>query len=308
MMIRALKQILWIAAGLATVLVGTVANAQRMVEFLPRHATIGARASGLADAMSGDAHDITGLYWNPASVLFVHSFGMQIDHRQEVATDAIRDAMAIPIFRNRSGAMAVGLSIDHMGYVTRSSNAPKVMEYDVHVAYAQAILPTMSLGARGTLMHGSSESTSLSALTSALGLFYAPTREITYGIYLEGIGSRLHYYFDRQPAVKEEKDALRLQIGAAMRFPKDDEYPTVAIAVTNEKDFEIDELRYKGGIEVWPFDAAGLRFGYVVGPTISMVRYGMGLRFDRVSFDYTFSPKSSERFHHVSLSVGLWGL
>jgi hypothetical protein len=289
--------------------IGTSALAQPPVQYGAQTYGIGARAAALAEAYISDPYDVTAMYWNPGALLYIQQPSIVITHSQDVSTKFMMDNVAIPLHSTRSEMIAVGVTLNHHGYLQKDLTYDfRAMQYGYDIAYSREVMPTVSIGGRVGVQYGTSGTSHLWAAATSVGIFYSPAEEISYGASVNGLGSAIEYAYDNSSLTVNSVNMPRsLQVGATMRFPAEVKQSIFLVSIANEKIFGKDGLRYKGGVELFPIPVLALRAGYLNEPGFSVGHYGLGVRMGRFSFDYALSPgPASDRTHSLAISFDFW--
>ena len=285
------------------------ARSQSLEEYGTRPSGLGARAAALADAYTADAFDVGSMYWNPGSLSFLRKTSILVNHRHEWTNSAFNEIVATPIIMARNQVFALGVQVTHLGHITSPSNF-QFIQYGLDMGYSINILPTLSVGMLMGIRFGKTETSSLSAVTTTVGIFYYPTPALSYGAVFSGIGSGIKYSYDGVKSYLELDKRLprSLELGGSMRFPSTANLPIVTLSLSSEKFYLTDEIRYKGGLEGYVLSFLAVRIGYVRGLTGQGARYGLGILTDRFQVNVAVKPgDSADRFDELSISIFLGG-
>ncbi|MFI5236322.1 MAG: hypothetical protein ACHQLA_00110 [Ignavibacteriales bacterium] len=270
----------------------------------------GARNGSMGDALISESNDVSIMYLNPASLMFLKekTLFFNLGHFQKNL--GMRENFAAPVLQFTKFTLSVGLESYQMGYLKENFNFPgkQIFEYGYNISAASNIIEeTFGVGAAFGFRSGSVGSSNNWAATYTLGINYSPSSDINYGLVLSGLGDNLEYMNeDTILTVKRESSNKRLVLGASMKFPSSSSLrrTVFVLALANEKIFGENGLLYKVGFEVSPWPVVNLRFGYVFGPQVSEPRFGAGLNLNLFMFDYVFyagpSPVMMQQF---SLSI-----
>jgi len=267
------------------------ARGQESVTYFP----IGARNASLANANIAESADISILYENPAALVFLENKSLFYNHSQD-GTGRMQENLAIPLLLKNLVSIGLSLDVYHAGYLDRNiSDDQRVLEYGYNVAFAAAVVPTLSFGGSATMHRGTTGSgTQAWGANFSVGADYAPTPDASYSMVYGGIGREIFYSLQDSALIAQSNLLQKtLEVGATMTYPSSVSFrsPIVILSFANEKVFGIKGLYYKGGIEFRPLEFLELRFGYVAGPNVSSARYGIGFLEDMFSLQYAIYPQ-----------------
>ena len=146
----------------------------------------------------------------------------------------------------------------------------------------------------------------MAAFTS-LGIFYAPSPEISYGLTYEGIELASSFRSNGEATVAGwEPIPRRFAIGIAMRYPSSYSDRQLTVSVSNEKQIGLAGLFYKMGIEILPWRFLAVRTGFLTGPETESLRYGAGILASQMEVSYTYIPYSIKgRYHQLSMFINM---
>ncbi len=267
---------------------------------------MGARAASFADALVADAYDANTIYSNPAALAYLERSSAILNHSQERLINQMAENIVVPITARNAEALVIGLTLGHVGYLDLGTTSDfKVIQYGYDLAYAREISPTVSLGASINVRYARSSSSNTWGTSSSLGIFYVPSQQVSYGAVVGGLGSGILYNSDRVTTTLSSENLPRtLQVGLEMRFPEGPKPRLVTIALSNEKLFGTDGIRYKGGVELHLLKYLALRGGYFVEPGLQAPRFGVGFHSDRFQADVGGSTsKLTDRAFFFSFSL-----
>lgn len=279
-----------------------------------------ARSTAMANATVADPLTINEFNSNPASLPFNPRL-------PDITTHSIYNASRNVLIENITGSikmrqnryLSIGVTFQQSGLSFSplvNTNQLSFSEYSLDLAYTQLVSPTFSFGAKVSSTYGTTEQNDAWTANASLGLFYAPTSSISYGIIYKGtgyqtdwLGSGLQY---SRLVGSEHTDVItaerphRLELGATLRFPSLSNYPDFVLSFTNEKLFNMPGLVYRGGIELYLIESIALRGGYFHSSYIQGGRVGLGLHFNPISIDYAYAPTNLEltgQTHQLSISA-----
>ncbi len=270
-----------------------------------------ARNSAMANANISEIYDVSGMYENPSSIIYLKNSDIILNHTQMKNNLGMLENLAFPVLPAGPVMIAFGFDLYHLGYLSQYSTLTDqhILEYGYDIAAAYAVSPTFSVGASASLRLGKTGNSQKWAAFYSLGIDYFPSADITYGVVLKSIGNGIQYSNENKLLQANGYQLpKRLEIGATMRYPSASSLRRAffKMSLANEKIFNRSGLFYKGGIEILPFDFLQLRFGYLVGPNISETRMGFGLTFDNIILEYAVYPHEiSNVLQQFSLSMNI---
>lgn len=294
------------------------------------HLNYGARNVALANTQVSDAYSLEGIYTNPAAFLFSEnrtgfSTNFSYNHFHNVASENLNAVLV----RNNRQFLAFGTSFHHNSPAGFTPMRPKAPVYfsqiGTSVFYAKMLTQTLSIGGGLNGVYGYTEKDWNWGITSNVGLFYAPSSSVSYGLAYSGVGggfenlgARLRYStVEESPGEGEEISSTallidrvphRLELGATFRFPSMSKHPDFKISFANEKIFNEPGLIYKVGLEIFPEQLFAIRGGYILSPYMNGLRLGLGLLVGNMAVDYSFAEKTigvEGYSHQLSISIGL---
>ncbi len=254
---------------------------------------LGARNAGMGDADISSSYDISSMYENPATTVFMRRNSIMFNHAENRNGMGMVENLTFPILPSGPQMLSFGLQLFHFGYLdhTPGMTGVHILEYGYDVALSTLITPTFSVGALAGIKDGITNQTNTWAASYSVGLVYSPSSDINYAIVYRGRGNDIQY--QQNDSVFDAVNTLqfnKLEIGASMSYPSTSSLRRriFSLSLANEKIFGISGLYYKGGLEIIPIKFLSLRFGYIVGPGINEPRYGIGFRFDNFRLEYVY--------------------
>jgi len=280
--------------------------------------SIGARNISLANSNVSESYDVSSIYENPATLAFMESASLFLNHSQGAQSNGTEESIAYPVFLPSSMMIAFGGELYQMGHLPQSAHQ-QLMELGLDVAFAGTITPTLSFGGTVSMRNGTANNWWVNGAPGniksqawgafySFGLDYAPTGDVSYGLVFNGLGTDIFYipWSNASPLILESAEMTRaLTLGASMRYPSSESLrnPILVLSIASEKMFGTKGIFYKGGIEARPIEFLQIRFGYVMGPGVAEPRYGLGVVEHLISVEYAVYPQASIMFQQFSFSV-----
>ena len=302
----------WLLAVVA-VAAPYVCRGQTEVAFQPAaQKYIGARGMSLGNAIGSDGEDIESMYQNPATLSFLRSANVMIDHRQGLGNQIFQENIAGRLFTGRFGALGLGIGVEHSGKFTQSGPF-KFLQSDLDVGYSFRVMSVstdLSVGMLGNFRTEKDDSASRSAARFSVGLMYSPSAGTSYSVIYRGLGSDISYSArdlagSRFTQGGVDRLARSLEIGSTLRYPSLTGPPFLTASIAGEKDFVERIVRVRGGLEVILANIVSLRVGYV-GALVGEFRYGIGLSIAGLKFDFGAMPLlGSGRYEELTLKFAL---
>ena len=299
---------------LAVLLVGHSAYGQDgdIIENPFTNFSMGARNVSLANSNISESYDVSNMYENPATLAFMETSSIFLNHSQGTQSNGTEENLAYPLFLPGSMVIAFGGELYQAGYFPQyKSYDERIIELGYDVAFAGAIIPSLSFGGVASVRHGTDPlGWGAWGAHYTFGLDYAPTGDVSYGLVYDGLGTGLAYPLDSNSSLvvpKSVQMTKTLTLGAAMRYPSSESLrsPILILSMASEKMFGTKGIFYRGGIEIRPIEFLQLRFGYMMGPGIAEPRYGFGIVEHLISVEYAVYPQASIIFQQFSFSMEL---
>lgn len=292
----------------ATMFVHVDARAQ-VIDNADRHDIgFGARATGLADACATEYQDVSGMYWNPATLAFLQSQAVMADILRQSDGRLSSEAVAFPVRLATFSSLGVGLMADQLVLDDSLGNPVSGHQYGLDIGSAVALAYTFSLGVRMRAEYAETSSSRTWAVAGAIGLLYAPSNDISYALVYTGLGTQVSYNpdFTSPSSITFGTPRLprMLHMGITMRFPSSEVDRILTLALANEKVFGVSGITYKVGLEINTTSWLDLRTGLLITPAGTGVRYGLGAKFAGAAIDYAYAPGIlTAGFHELTFSV-----
>ncbi len=284
--------------------------------FTPRIYAFDTRTTAMGDATVADPHSLSAISVNPASLSFVRNLrSFSLYAVQNVNNNRMTEIVTFPGIGNGSQRIAFQLGIQHGG--TNASNyfgagtypEPTLTAYSANMAYAVSFANVLSLGILNNVTFARNNDAQYWTYSADLGLLYAPSESVRYGMAFRGLGRSVTYDIieDDRTTLGSEKGRNALELGATLTFPTNTDRTYFSLSLANEKRFGEDGIWYKGGLELKPVQALSLRSGFVFHPenNVYIPRLGIGFNQNRFALDYavSLSKELNERFHQIGILI-----
>lgn len=282
-----IAKIIYIGIAL-TFLESVCANSQTLIPT----SDLGARNVALGNSNMSEAHDMSCMYENPATIAFLGTPSVVLNFSQGNFSET-QGNIAFPLIYDQSQMLAFGAELYTVGGVIKSS-APRRSAIGYAFTYARKVASDISVGGSVYFVRGVvPQQGHASAASYSLGFNYTPNPDVNYGLALSGLGTGVDFV-DGEAGVAAVQSTLPrvLEGGASMRFPTVSSLqpPYLILSLASEKVFGRSGVNYKGGIEFLPVHFLALRLGYVSGPSIHQLRYGIGLQKGLFSVNFAVYP------------------
>jgi hypothetical protein len=272
------------------------AKAQMIRSFSTEPIQPSARAAAFADAYICDPYDVNSFYWNPASLTFLKMYSVVANSVMSWDRLIFRNNVAVPYRLGDDQTAALGVAANYFS---------RLAYYSLDLGYAKKLSPTVSAGIFLDLGYAASRSTERWVGSGSLGILYAPTPGISYGMVYKGLGTGVQYTNDGiKETLEFKKPKQSFLTGMTFFFPSINRRPYLIVSLTAEKILGTANFISKAGIEVMPFPFLAARFGILSSPIVATGRAGIGLYLSRFRIDYAISPSVAEdRLHQISIGV-----
>jgi hypothetical protein len=261
----------------------------------------GARTASLGGAGVAEAADASSMYWNPAAMSFVSHSSIVASSILEWNREAVYGTVSLPpLSLGRQQVLILGGTGSVYG---KDLTQPYFTYSGIDLGYAIKFYDVVSVGFLTNIRYGKTRLYGIGAASTSLGVFYAPSPGITYGLSFEGIGMGINNSFDGNENKIYYARSLEksLHIGSTFRFPSLYREAYIAILLESQKIFNKRGATYRAGIETYPFHFLKLRGGLIAGSGSVSGTMGGGITFGRFGLDYAVSPSTKiSRFHQMS--------
>lgn len=286
----------------------------------PRIQKVSARTAALGNATVGDPTDISVININPAGLAFVQDLkDAQINVSQNWNNNMMLENFTLPAFKIYNHTIAAQFSIHHdRGFEsvnflgTNPMPQPQITMYQLDVVYSVTIANTFSIGVLNNFSYAENSIAQFSTYYPTLGMMYAPSESVSYGIAFRGLGRSIVYNVvgSRGLTTLGSQDLREsLELGASLQFPADTDKTYMSISLANEKRFGEEGVWYKAGLEWTNIPLLALRSGIIFKPETNVYapRFGAGIVSDFLTLDYTvsYSKDLYERFHQLGITLHL---
>lgn len=284
----------------------------------PRVYKFGARTAALGDATVADIRDLSAINMNPAALSFVSDINsVQVNTIQNWNNNLMLENLTFPVFKYAKHTIAAQLGFHHRGLEltnilgTTPLPQPNMLMYQFDLAYSISFQDVLSFGVFNNISFAQNEIAQYWTYYPILGLLYAPSHSISYGIVFRGLGRSVTYLFpdNRTTALGSQNLRESLELGATLQLPVDLKATSFAIYFANEKRFGQDGLWYKAGLEIDRLSYLSLRGGIILQPETNIYapRFGIGIVTNMVELNYAISydKRLYERFHQLGLTLHL---
>ncbi len=279
-----------------------------------------ARTTALADATVGEPADLSVININPAGLSFVEDYKtVQANISQNWNNNMMLENFTLPAFKFDNHAFAAQFAIHHdqgpESFNILGNNPmpqPKVTMYQADVVYSLTVQDVLSLGILNSFSFAQNSIAQYWTYYPVLGMMYAPSQSITYGITFRGLGRSVVYNVvnnSRLTTLGSQDLRETLELGAALQFPVDTDKTYLSISLANEKRFGEEGIWYKAGLELRSFSYLILRTGLIFQPETDVYapRFGIGIASDLLALDYalSYSKELYERYHQLGITLHL---
>ncbi len=284
----------------------------------PRSFKFDTRTTALGDATVADPTDLTSININPANLSFVRNTDvLHIDMHQNWNNNLMFQNITFPAFRNGSHTIAGQFAFHHAGVNatnflgTNPLPEPNLSMIQLETAYAYSFENTLSFGVLNSISFAQNEVARFWTISPSLGMLYAPSESVSYGIAFRGLGRSITYQQIGEDLTALGSQNLResLELGATLQFPVDTDDTYLSLSLANEKRFGENGVWYKIGLEVYVVPSVALRSGLLFHPerNIYAPRFGVGVNSGIIRIDYSVSHSRNllERFHQLGLTLQL---
>ncbi len=277
-----------------------------------------ARGIGLGGAMTAVSDDAASLYWNPAGLAKIPRLSATFMHSQ-YAGDITYDAASYAQRVNDTSVLGLGVRYLDGGSIAQTDiNGATVgsfhpRSYVAEAGWGQSIYDLsdsemdLSMGVTTRVIRtdlGVASATGFSSDLGVLSRFYTNSINYDMGFAVQNLGSGQKF-----GAVRDTLPT-RLRFGGAVRPVKGLLLSLEGVAPINDAPYGAAGVEYsveverglvasaRAGVDTLTYQSLGLS---------STLRFGMGIKFNDLSFDYAFVPMGvlDSATHRVSVSFNL---
>jgi len=318
----------WRAAVLAgLLLICTDVFPQTVENYGAVPTVLGARAGAMGYALNAEGYDVGNMYINPATLAFLQTMNIVLDHRVDLLDSVVHESIASPVYLSAHHTVAVGAVVTHAG-ILEPHGELKFTQFGLDVGYAYLISREVSAGILVSGRYGTVKDSALWAGWLSFGLMYSPSPAVSYALTFRGLGIGLNYFQSQDGSrtliATERRIPQSLELGSVMKFPST--RPFVSIAISAERLFQEQKgagsiggiglfrvvggevaFRYRGGFELRPVSLAALRIGYI-RDHVGRAQVGLGIYLGNIQANFGIQPsKKLDQFYEASLSIALGG-
>lgn len=259
----------------------------------------GARASGMADAMTAVADDAYATTWNPAGLAQIETSEVAFSHNSYLQNTS-QDYAAFVIPQEKLGTFGGSVNFFNVGgfqgYDASGQKIGNVKADDLAVAgsYARPIVEDrrkgsrLAVGVTGKWIHETLDTVSANALAMDAGLHWTAGRSfgeelngLRAGVVVKNIGSGMKYDSATAPLPRSISAGLAwtgVWLGESLTLAADAEQPQAGKRILH------------AGLELSTFRTFVVRGGFTnQGDLGNGLRLGAGIRFRTIHLDYAFS-------------------
>ncbi|MBO6622511.1 MAG: hypothetical protein JJ892_07290 [Balneola sp.] len=282
--------------------------------------SVDARSSALAGANIVDPVSKFSAFQNPAAGVFNNNESLISLASSYNNTNNIHiQTLATSFDVGTPNRILFGVSYLGTGFSSLSSTNSDQLSFkqlNLDVAYSRSLTHSLGLGFEVNSMFGSAGSVNEFTSNAGIGLVYAPTSMLSYGIKYSGsiienntFGSGLAYFFsasENRTVLVKENQPQSLEIGTMLYFPSSAKNQVFSLSFANEKLFGESGMIYKSGLEIFFDNTIILRGGYFYSLNVQGGRFGIGFNVGSLSFNYAFIHNNLDQngqSQQVSLSI-----
>ena len=251
---------------------------------------VGARSLAMGGAAVSTVDDANAIYWNPARLARLTDTSVTATYASLFEDQSQGFLGGAAPFRNLG---VFGLGVDYLmvkniekraGDTETADSTFKDSEYAASMSYARksVLWEALDLGANAKMIHQSLDTLSESAFAMDLGAAYHVKENITTGLTVQNLGSKLG------------PDSLPVLVKAGGDWRLFSDKLTLAL----DGNAWVTDKRYTGnaGTEFWLAKPLALRAGYRFGQGpdhlggSSGLAVGVGFRLSNLTLDYAFLP------------------
>lgn len=277
---------------------------------------IGARAAGMGEAFTGMPGDISGIYYNPASLGFIDNYRGGLSHNiwfENISYDFVSGVLPtrFGIFAAhgrylyyQDNIMETELDKNSLSPIPTGSNL-KAYDAVYGLSYARSFQlagykDIVSLGININVINRRLASYTASAVSSDLGLLWnliIKNKEFNVGFSIRNLGTSIDFGDEKERLPRE----FRLGVNSKISINR---VHSLVTGLDLVQPFD-NQLRVNLGMEYNINDILFLRAGYkITGYNLENLSAGFGFRIKSIQLDYAWEPYGGyfSNTHRVSLT------
>ena len=264
--------------------------------------TPGARPSAIGGSYVSINDDAFSVYYNPASLAFIHQSEIALMHSEYL--DDMNYEYAGVVYPLSYGSV-IGLNFIYMdeGRLKKTTYSDPyglslgyydANDYAIGISYAQKILDYLGMGGTVKFIKSKIEDEKATAFAVDFGINWLLPYNVSVGASISNLGTKMKF-------MKEKEDlpqTYRIGISKKLLLLNDMEF-LFSVDAVKVKD---DDVFLKGGIEFKPVKFLALRAGYDDAVDVEDGwTFGFGISLDNLNFDYAYSDFGElGKIHKVS--------
>ncbi len=259
----------------------------------------GARAQGMGRAFTGLADDVSALTYNPGGLAFQNPLQITT-HHVFLFYDTIYDFAAVSYPVSGIGTFgAAYLRLSSFGYDARDEQWNDLGEFSigqsgVYLGYAREFFPWLGAGLNLKIVMEDNYDSNAVGYGADLGVMLRPAEYFSMGISVLNLVP---------PSIKLNEQAenypMALKTGIAFKLFGDRVIPVMDV----EKEFSDKDLKFRLGLELYPFQFLALRGGL----DETEITAGLGVGIKPYYVDYSLSVQEMGLTHRMSFTLAFGG-
>lgn len=289
----------------------------------PKVYKLDTRTIGMGDATVADPSYLTSMNINPAALPFARNLRtVQINLFHDWDQNLAWENISFPVYASRNHTIAAQIGHHHTELSTvqfldnNPAAQPVFNTFQADLAYALSLYDVVSLGVLSNVSFAHNKHSQFWSSFVTLGILYAPSQSISYGVAFRGLGRSITYSTipDGRTGLGTQNLRESLEIGATLHFPVDTDRTWMSLSMANEKRFGEKGIWYKGGLEAYVTHYLALRSGLQLRiesrntpeNNVFAPRFGIGILARTFTIDYSFSTSNRlyKGFHQFGFTVG----
>ncbi len=266
---------------------------------------IGGRNLAMADAGAASAYDATAVYYNPALLPAVESRGLFFSYH-----NFIQD-----INQQYVGGNFQWLGKNYFGFGINLFTVPDIerrtsptvqplsqfdsRDFSIGLSWGRYLTDKLSIGLGAKMVYEKIDVEDLTGYAADIGVTYDIMHNFRAAAVAKNVGPQVKF-------IEEEFDLPREYRFGFAYFPDMEILSGHWMAVFDLSKSIDSDLRGHLGAEYSYNDILFPRIGYAFNYSDKNISAGFGLRYQLYSFDYAFTPYSSDLGNSHHLTVGVW--